>query len=1049
MSIFSDYDPRASTVYAGPPAPDLPDPSSGGGVGVKAKSKYAGLTVDQLLAALNAGRISVPDFQAELQSRTDADGARSYSDEAINELIASSNKAAGPPAPKTTLPTGATLSEAETAYKGDRAGFQQWVAGQDWDNVKKQAALTDFDTAAAAEAKKTGSQSLQDVEQGLIAQQQTKRLTTQAQQDLALNAERNYLLGGAGQTPTSASSGGFSSAPPPSAAAPTASGNAGGAASQAASSPSNFIMPSQPSAAGWPGQSNAPANAPFGLPTNLGPQQPMGGGSFQALDTSGAGGGGKGASAPTQQAGPPQTGNAAHDAFIAQMWPTALAYSQQTGIPPQVFVAINASETNWGNAGSLFGIKGPGQDYATHEVVNGQSVPVTDSFKTYATPDAGYQDFINLISQGRYAPAWQQYQQDGNWQGLLQNINKAGYATDPGWASMIGSLANQIGGPSGNAPASTPLSGFADVAKNALAQAQQAANPQRSLPAGWQQFGDQLIQPNQTIKTGQTDANGNPVDYTGTNLLRYDAGSGNVIPSTYGVSNPIVGGTQDPFIRDPQTGQLQLDANGQPQMAWWASSQTSSGRPIDASTIEQVRRMAQPDRAEWIRQNMGREPTWDELNSGPGGQFPTGDPMANENRAAINATGKSLRGLGYSSAVDVNNPLSYVSGQPQAVSLLKGGIPGGGDIQEMSPLEEAWYLATGATPGGKTKAAASTVPKVDTTKASAALPDVTAGSAATATTNGGAIPGQGADWGTDVSGQQTYGGRTLGEYQNQQLYGSDSILNAQGQPNMAKLPDNIRNFYASRNADVNYPWPRSAGPTIFDAGGGVDMTGIQPFTLAPAGASSLLTPRETLTAYGASTPETANYTYAPAGMNGSYSTYSTSPFQRDTMGNQQRGDAPPGMHWDDQLQQWVPNNGWLQPFKSPWNLSPEELQSRMMGNMPNYEGTGRSLNKPNGTYFAGGGIDLAGLLGQSGTVTNGPEANVDLQTGAIKSIDGEAGPEAKVVVPLSRPATDPLAAMVQRIMLGGTSSPVMPNSSAQLGMAAQAIRPRVKIPLGG
>jgi len=134
--------------------------------------------------------------------------------------------------------------------------------------------------------------------------------------------------------------------------------------------------------------------------------------------------------------------------FIAQMLPYAEQWAKETGIPAQVFLAIMGSETNWGNAGSYFGIKGTGtagsNTYATHEIVNGQRVNINDQFAAYNSPDEAFQHFMGLISKGRYAPAYQQFQQTGDWQGLLKGINQAGYATDPNWANMIAGMANDI-----------------------------------------------------------------------------------------------------------------------------------------------------------------------------------------------------------------------------------------------------------------------------------------------------------------------------------------------------------------------------------------------------------------------------------------------------------------------------------------------------------------------------------------------------------------------------------------------------------------------------
>lgn len=135
-------------------------------------------------------------------------------------------------------------------------------------------------------------------------------------------------------------------------------------------------------------------------------------------------------------------------AFIRRMWPLAVEYSQRTGIPPEVFVAIGASETNWGKAGSIFGIKGSGtagsQTYATHEIVNGQRVNVNDQFAVYNNDREAFDHFLGLISSGRYAPAWQQYQRTGDWRGLLNGIVQAGYATDKNWPSMISGLSSHV-----------------------------------------------------------------------------------------------------------------------------------------------------------------------------------------------------------------------------------------------------------------------------------------------------------------------------------------------------------------------------------------------------------------------------------------------------------------------------------------------------------------------------------------------------------------------------------------------------------------------------
>src|SRR5512146_1935799 len=130
-------------------------------------------------------------------------------------------------------------------------------------------------------------------------------------------------------------------------------------------------------------------------------------------------------------------------------WAPAAAYAQQKyGLDPSIVLAINASESGWGNApGNMgFGIKGPGANLATHEVVNGQNQNITDSFRQYGSPQQAVDDFMNFLqTNSRYAGALANFNKTGDTAQLIQDINKAGYATDPNWASSILSLAKTTG----------------------------------------------------------------------------------------------------------------------------------------------------------------------------------------------------------------------------------------------------------------------------------------------------------------------------------------------------------------------------------------------------------------------------------------------------------------------------------------------------------------------------------------------------------------------------------------------------------------------------
>jgi flagellar protein FlgJ len=134
-----------------------------------------------------------------------------------------------------------------------------------------------------------------------------------------------------------------------------------------------------------------------------------------------------------------QPDTSSREAFVKSLLPIAKAYEAATGIPAAAFIAVAAHESNWGKAGGnmLFGIKGTGLTAPTWEVENGKRVNITDSFQTYATPEDAFKGFVDLVSTGRYAPAWQTFQKTKNWKQFFRDINRAGYATDPIWGDKI------------------------------------------------------------------------------------------------------------------------------------------------------------------------------------------------------------------------------------------------------------------------------------------------------------------------------------------------------------------------------------------------------------------------------------------------------------------------------------------------------------------------------------------------------------------------------------------------------------------------------------
>ncbi|MGD9880394.1 MAG: glucosaminidase domain-containing protein [Reyranella sp.] len=152
------------------------------------------------------------------------------------------------------------------------------------------------------------------------------------------------------------------------------------------------------------------------------------------------------------QAAPASPTYSTGNAWVDSLRPTAEKYGQQLGgIPPEILIAMNASESNWGAAPTLFGIKGKSpsgksQSFATWESVNNQRVDINDEFAVYDSPDEAYQHFISFLNDNpRYADAVKKAKA-GDYEGFVRGLNTAGYATDPKWADLILGIASDISG---------------------------------------------------------------------------------------------------------------------------------------------------------------------------------------------------------------------------------------------------------------------------------------------------------------------------------------------------------------------------------------------------------------------------------------------------------------------------------------------------------------------------------------------------------------------------------------------------------------------------
>ena len=191
------------------------------------------------------------------------------------------------------------------------------------------------------------------------------------------------------------------------------------------------------------------------------------------------------AAAPPAASPTPATASAAQPApsateraeFVRSLLPQAQQAAAQLGVHPAGVIAQAALESNWGrsvprgsggdSSHNLFGVKaGPSWSGAavsatTHEVENGVAQPVQAAFRSYASPAAGWQDYVALLgSNPRYRAALN----SGNDVGAFaQALQQGGYATDPGYARKVTAVAHQVASLLNTAAATETPVKFADA----------------------------------------------------------------------------------------------------------------------------------------------------------------------------------------------------------------------------------------------------------------------------------------------------------------------------------------------------------------------------------------------------------------------------------------------------------------------------------------------------------------------------------------------------------------------------------------------------------
>jgi len=142
--------------------------------------------------------------------------------------------------------------------------------------------------------------------------------------------------------------------------------------------------------------------------------------------------------------------------FIEALRPHAERAAKVLGVPARALVAQAALETGWGRhlprdengkpSFNLFGIKaqsgyaGSRVSLQTQEYRNGQMQSEQADFRAYNSIGQSFDDYVKFLKKNpRYADALRDGSQGV--QSYARGLQKAGYATDPGYANKIAKVA--------------------------------------------------------------------------------------------------------------------------------------------------------------------------------------------------------------------------------------------------------------------------------------------------------------------------------------------------------------------------------------------------------------------------------------------------------------------------------------------------------------------------------------------------------------------------------------------------------------------------------
>ncbi|MBR9787340.1 MAG: flagellar assembly peptidoglycan hydrolase FlgJ [Vibrionaceae bacterium] len=138
------------------------------------------------------------------------------------------------------------------------------------------------------------------------------------------------------------------------------------------------------------------------------------------------------------------------ESFVSSMKPYAEKAAKALGIEPSLLLAQAALETGWGqkviknargSSNNLFNIKADrswqGDKITTQTLEFHDNTPVkeTAAFRSYSSYQDSFNDYVRFLNDNpRYEVA---LQRRGDSESFIRDIQRAGYATDPGYADKV------------------------------------------------------------------------------------------------------------------------------------------------------------------------------------------------------------------------------------------------------------------------------------------------------------------------------------------------------------------------------------------------------------------------------------------------------------------------------------------------------------------------------------------------------------------------------------------------------------------------------------